>query len=110
MFNKLALLDIRKNLIHSNHIFVTNVQLMSKATQFVTKLVLIICGTLVTSVHVITWYMIQLSQIQILVTHAIIMCDYHKFWSKYWWKLNINHPLWVAFIDGWQLHYFYNYT
>jgi hypothetical protein len=42
---------IRRNLVHSDHMFITNVRLVFKATQFATTFVPILCVTLVTSVH-----------------------------------------------------------
>ncbi len=41
----------RKNPVHSDHIFVTNVWLMAKATQFAIAFVPVLCGTLVGIVH-----------------------------------------------------------
>jgi hypothetical protein len=53
-------------------------------------------------------YVTTLWWIQILIMLTITTCDYHKFKWKYWWKMNICHPLYATSIDGWQQICFYN--
>jgi hypothetical protein len=54
---------IRKNVIHSNHIFATIMQLVSKPTYFMTNSMLILC-------------------VHLVATCYNCICDYMKGWTK----------------------------
>jgi hypothetical protein len=51
-----SIIFTRKNIVHSNHMFVTIVQLVSKAIQFASTLVWVLCDILVASVHSCIYY------------------------------------------------------
>jgi hypothetical protein len=42
---------VSRNIVHSDHMLVNNVQLVSKPIQFATTFISILCGTLIANVH-----------------------------------------------------------